>query len=64
MPRHMSNNIPDQYADAPWNQPQPDRAPKLRRASNNFKHGLYSKDLAYNTPSEQDLYVNILHDFL
>lgn len=64
MPRHMSNNIPDHYADAPWNQPQPDRSPKLRRASNNFKHGLYSKDLAYNTPSEQDLYVNILHDFL
>jgi hypothetical protein len=57
----MSDNIPNGYEDAPWNQPV--EPPMLRRASNNFKHGLYSKGLAYNTPNEQDLYLNILHDF-
>jgi hypothetical protein len=57
----MPDNIPSGFEDAPWNQPV--EPPKLRRASNNFKHGLYSKSLAYNTPNEQDLYLNILHDF-
>jgi hypothetical protein len=57
----MPNNAPNGYEDAPWNQPV--EPPKLRRASNNFRHGLYSKGLAYNTPDEQDLYLNILHDF-
>jgi len=64
----MSNTIPNDYSDAPWNQaqnqPRPDKSPKLRRASNNFKHGLYSQTLAFNTPSEHDLYANILHDFV
>jgi hypothetical protein len=57
----MSGTIPQGYEDAPWNQPV--EPPKLRRASNNFRHGLYSKGLAYNTPDEQDLYLNILHNF-
>ena len=64
----MSIHTTNDYSDAPWNQSHPehpkDKSPKLRRASHNFKHGLYSQSLAFSTPSEHDFYGNILHDFV
>jgi len=51
----MLNNIPAEYSDS---------TPKIRRASNSFKHGLYSKKLTYSTPSDHSLYSDILHDYV
>lgn len=39
-------------------------SPKLRRASNSFKHGLHSKKLTYSTPDDHQLYSDILHDYV
>lgn len=38
--------------------------PCLRKASNSFKHGLYSKKLTYSAPGDQQLYSEILHNYV
>jgi hypothetical protein len=38
--------------------------PCLRQASNSFKHGLYSKKLTYSAPGDQQLYSEILHNYV
>lgn len=40
------------------------QSPRLRRASNSFKHGLYAKKLTYSTPEDHQLYSDILHDYV
>jgi hypothetical protein len=51
----MPNNMPVDDSES---------SPKLRRASNSFKHGLYSRKLTYSTPADQNLYSDILHDYV
>ncbi len=36
----------------------------LRKASNSFKHGLYSKKLTYSAPGDQQIYSEILHNYV
>ncbi len=40
------------------------QSPRLRRASNSFKHGLYAQKLTYSTPEDHQLYSDILHDYV
>lgn len=44
-------------------QPHVPPTPQLKKASNAFKHGLYTKDLVFYTPAQHDLYATILHDY-
>ncbi len=51
----MLNSMPIDHSD---------NTPRLRRASNSFKQGLYSKKLTYSTPGNHQLYSDILRDYV
>jgi hypothetical protein len=60
----MTTELAAPKFEKPWHKPYNPPTPKLRSASNSFKHGLYAKKLAYTTPGDQEAYASILHNYV